>query len=113
MIIQVPAPALLIVPVTAALLEAQKVGKRSRICRNLETVGLPCSERHPGNLDVEAVEIVARTELGGSDLLCDEIITGTGIDGQFRRKLYVSGNVQRPGKSVLLLQGFILAVVLV
>ena len=110
---QVPAPALLIVPVTAALLEAQKVGKRSRICRNLETVGLPCSERHPGNLDVEAVEIVARTELGGSDLLCDEIITGTGIDGQLWRKLDISRDIQCPGKVVLPLQGFILAVVLI
>ena len=52
-----------IIPVTAALFVAKEVGQGGGVCPNQEGPTLPSSERHPGEGNVEAMQVV-----GGRDL---------------------------------------------
>ena len=62
-----PLPTQQIVHVAGALLEAEKVRQGGCVGRDTEAVRFPLTGRDPGNGNVEAVQVIIRTDLGGRD----------------------------------------------
>ena len=91
-----------VIPEAAALLESQEVCQCSGISLDSEAPGLPLSVRNPRYIDVEAVEVICRRELGRTHLQSHQVEVRTEVEGQTRCKLDVAAQAECLSEIVLI-----------
>ena len=82
------------VPIAGALLEFKQVGESRSIGCNPEAPGLPCTRRHPWNLNVEAMQVVWCAQLRSGHFHRHEVESGSRVQWQFRCQFDIAWNSQ-------------------